>query len=84
MIEVLFVIVFRFMCLSAVRDNSYLGVGFLQTLCKFCWYVYFSWIYFSFSLSVASTQLLGFHKSIACVICLQGFHIFRTEALIFQ
>ena len=42
MIEVLFVIVFRFMCLFAVRDNSYLGVGFLQMLRKFCWHVYFS------------------------------------------
>ena len=38
---------------------------------------------FSFSIipsKLASTHLLGFHKSVAYVICLQGFHIFRTEA----
>ena len=51
--------VFMFMCLFAARDNSHHGVGFPQVLCKFSWYVFFPWIYFSFSLSfLLSSQLL--------------------------
>ena len=35
MIVVLFVIVFRFMCLFAVRDNSYLGLDFFRIFVNF-------------------------------------------------